>query len=538
MGKSFLRLYVLLAITITVFIIGLKTLPTIILDDLLAQHRTNVANGTFYLIRQELYSVPEDQWLNKISELQPHFGYYLALDNLDDLKLSDKQLGRIHSGITASTSDDIDSKEVLHSLMPNTNKVISVSFDQSDLEHSERTARGAFYIGFKSLKKFKPKDWQQALDEMSKEFRYPLTLIPLNKLNLKKEYVNIIRNGGTYGENPRNNGETYYKRIPDSDFVVKAGPIHVNTLIVDLFYYSMAFLAIMIALALYIWMRPISNDLIQLSNAALSFGNGQFDTRINVGKNSAIVRVTDTFNGMADRIKKLIDSHKELTNAVSHELRTPISRLRFAIEMLKESNDTATTQKYINSMNTDIDELDSLVTELLTYAQFDRETPELNLESVNFGAWINNFTEHHQIEINNINLQLEKDLLLDNTNIVIDSKLVHRAISNLLTNAIRYAVNNIRISAKYNETSFTISVEDDGSGIAVEDREKILEPFKRLDLSRDRRSGGCGLGLSIVKQIAAWHDGKITISESDLGGSKFNFECRQNNSISASTTDP
>ncbi len=528
MGKSFLRLYVLLAITITLFIIGLKTLPTIILDDLLAQHRTDVASGTFFLIKQELYSVPEAQWPAKIAELKPHFGYFLQLNNIADLKLSKKKLRRINSGMTASTSDELDSNEILHSLMPNTNKVISVSFDQSELEHAERTASGAFYIGFKILKQVKQQYWQQTLDNIAKEFRYPLSLIPLNELKLKTEYITTIRNGGTYGENPRDNGETYYKRIPNSDFVVKAGPIHISTLIVDLFYYAMAFLALMIALALYIWMRPISNDLIQLSNAALSFGNGQFNTRINIRKNSAILRVTQTFNGMADRIKNLIDSHKELTNAVSHELRTPISRLRFGIEMLKESNDATTRQKYINSMNTDIDELDSLVTELLTYAQFDRETPELNLETVNFKTWINDFTEHHRMQINDINLQLDDSLLTDERNIVIDSKLVNRAISNLLSNAIRYASQNIRISANYQQEQFTISVEDDGPGIAIADRIKVLEPFKRLDLSRDRRSGGCGLGLSIVKQIADWHDGKITITDSELGGSKFNFECPQN----------
>jgi signal transduction histidine kinase len=338
---------------------------------------------------------------------------------------------------------------------------------------------------------------------MAKEFKYPLSLIPLDQLKLKEEYINIISAGGTYATHPNDDGETYYKRIPDSDYVVKAGPIHVSTLIADLFYYAMGLLALMIALALFIWMRPISRDLIQLSKAAHSFGNGEFDTRIKIRKNSAILRVTETFNGMADRIKKLIDSHKELTNAVSHELRTPISRLRFAMEMLKQSKDTETTQKYIEDMNIDIDELDNLVTELLTYAQFDREEPALKINTVDYDEWINQFTEHQRLNILDINLHLEKDSDLSSKTIEVDTKLLHRAISNLLSNAIRYASNDIKINAGFCNDCFTISVEDDGPGIAVDDREKILEPFTRLDLSRDRRSGGCGLGLSIVKQIAS-----------------------------------
>lgn len=528
MGRSFIRLYILLVLTITLFIIGLKTLPSIILDDVLAKYQTNIAKGTFYLIKQELYTVPEAQWQNKVKELKLHFGYYFKLQNITDLKLSEKQLERINSGMAASTQDEFKATKILHSLIPGTKKIISIAFDETGLENFERSARGTYYLGNKLLKKQKRKDWDKTLHDMAKIFGYPLELIAIDKLTLKKEYVEIIRSGGTYAEHPRDDGETYYKKLPDTDFVIKAGPVHVSTFIVDLFYYAMALLALMIALALYIWMRPISKDLTQLSKAAYSFGKGQFDVKINVRKNSAIVRVAETFNSMTNRIKKLIDSHKELTNAVSHELRTPISRLRFGIEMLKQSNNAVTTQKYIDSMNTDIDELDSLVTELLTYAQFDREKPELNLESLHFESWINNFTEHHRMALFEINLHLEKNENLNNKKITIDSKLIHRAISNLITNAIRYASKNIRISTRHSNESFTISVEDDGPGVPVDDREKILEPFKRLDFSRDRRSGGCGLGLSIVKQIAGWHNGKITISDSTLGGAKFNFECPQN----------
>ncbi|MFV2060129.1 MAG: ATP-binding protein [Gammaproteobacteria bacterium] len=525
MGRSFVRLYIFLAITIALFIIGLKTLPEILLDDILAQQISNEANGTFYLIKKELYSVPKDKWPDKIKELKPHFGYHLDLHNLSELNFSQKQIERLNSGMLATTKDTFTVAETMYSLIPDTRKVISMSYRETGLEHFERSARGAYYIGMKHLKKHPQEEWAPALKEMSKGFQYPLKLVLLNDLTLDKEYVDIIRDGGTYAKNPHGNGKTFYKRVPDSNYVIQAGPIHVSTFIVDLFHYAMALLAIMIAITIYIWMRPISKDLTQLSYAALKFGNGQFDTRIKVRKNSAILRVTETFNGMADRIKKLIDSHKELTNAVSHELRTPISRLRFGIEMLKQSKDQGTTQKYIDSMNTDIDELDSLVSELLTYAQFDREKPELKLESLHFESWINNFTEHHRLGIFEINLHLDKTNDLENKQITIDSKLIHRAISNLINNAIRYAKNDIRISASHNSDTFIISVEDDGPGVPEDDRNKILEPFTRLDFSRDRRSGGCGLGLSIVKQIAIWHNGKITISDSTLGGAKFNFEC-------------
>jgi signal transduction histidine kinase len=91
---------------------------------------------------------------------------------------------------------------------------------------------------------------------------------------------------------------------------------------------------------------------------------------------------------MADRIQSLISSHKELTNAVSHELRTPIARLRFGMEMLQDSTREEDRARFMASMNSDIDELDQLVAELLTYARFDRDRPELEFKRQEILPWL------------------------------------------------------------------------------------------------------------------------------------------------------
>ena len=95
-----------------------------------------------------------------------------------------------------------------------------------------------------------------------------------------------------------------------------------------------------------------------------------------------------------------------------------------------------------------------------------------------------------------------------------------RALSNLLRNAQKYAASAIRVTARRDGTRVTISVEDDGPGIPREERERIFEPFYRLDRSRDRATGGFGLGLSIARKAVLLHGGALQVGDSALGGAQ------------------
>jgi signal transduction histidine kinase len=259
----------------------------------------------------------------------------------------------------------------------------------------------------------------------------------------------------------------------------------------------------------------------QLDQVTAAFGRGEFDARIKVPRRSALSTLASTFNGMAERIQRLIASHKELTNAVSHELRTPIARLRFGIEMLGNARDEATRSRFIASMNADIDELDSLVAELLAYARFDRQSPRLQLERQPLQSWLRDFVEEVQEETSAINLRCKFDPEGEPLSATFEPKLIARAIGNLLRNARRYAEDQVEIRVEINGQDLQICVDDDGPGVPVADRERVFEPFTRLDTSRDRSSGGYGLGLAIVKRIAEWHGGRAFVKDSPLGGASY-----------------
>lgn len=116
---------------------------------------------------------------------------------------------------------------------------------------------------------------------------------------------------------------------------------------------------------------------------------------------------------------------------------------------------------------------------------------------------------------------------------VLDLRLMERVTDNLLNNALRYSQQRLRISLWRDGMQACLQVEDDGPGIPEKERARVLEPFVRLDPSRDRATGGCGLGLAIVHSVAVAMQGEIMITSSPLGGASFRFSWPIQHSITS-----
>ncbi|MCU7916451.1 MAG: hypothetical protein KZQ65_11310 [Candidatus Thiodiazotropha sp. (ex Gloverina cf. vestifex)] len=166
-------------------------------------------------------------------------------------------------------------------------------------------------------------------------------------------------------------------------------------------------------------------------------------------------------------------------------------------------------------------ELEELVNESLSYSRFDRERPDLVLETVTLDEWLSILL----IELNDEMLAVEVQLVSSPDNkhkqVTLDSRLMGRAVKNLLRNAHRHASNRIFLSGSCSGGETSIVVEDGGTGVPEADRERIFEPFARLDAARDRESGGVGLGLAIVNQVVRWHQDNVCVETSPLGGARF-----------------
>lgn len=288
------------------------------------------------------------------------------------------------------------------------------------------------------------------------------------------------------------------------------------------FYIAAAYLmlAVLIGIVLFFWVRPHWRDLEKLRLAAERFGDNDLSSRIQLSKRSNIRDLAEHFNLMAARIEGLIANQRELTNAVSHELRTPIARLSFELDQLKQQPDPTQNRELIADMYADLGELEEMVSELLTYASLERGATVINRENIQASSWLDSVVGSVALEAEAAGVQLLiVECQIDEVRI--EPRFMARAVINLLRNAIRYADGRVEVSLVRNDDRYEVQVNDDGPGVPVDGREKIFEPFSRLDASRDRRTGGFGLGLALVRRVSQSHGGQVEVADSPWGGASF-----------------
>lgn len=288
------------------------------------------------------------------------------------------------------------------------------------------------------------------------------------------------------------------------------------------FYIAGAYLmlAVLLGIVLYFWVRPHWRDLEKLRLAAERFGDNDLSVRIQLSKRSNIRDLAGHFNLMAARIEGLIANQRELTNAVSHELRTPIARLSFELDQLKQQPDASQNRELIADMYADLGELEEMVSELLTYASLERGATVITRENIQAANWLDSVVGSVALEAEAAGVQL---LIVDCRvdEVRIEPRFMARAVINLLRNAIRYAEQRVEVSLVRIGDQYEVQVNDDGPGVPLDGREKIFEPFSRLDASRDRRTGGFGLGLALVRRVSQSHGGQVEVGDSPWGGASF-----------------
>tara|TARA_B100000073_G_scaffold292109_1_gene255305 strand:- start:976 stop:2304 length:1329 start_codon:yes stop_codon:yes gene_type:complete len=209
------------------------------------------------------------------------------------------------------------------------------------------------------------------------------------------------------------------------------------------------------------------------------------------------------------KIQELIKKQKDLLRDVSHEVRTPLARLQIATETLQLD---AGDKRALNQIKDEILIIDQLVQDLLHLSHFDRPSKSHQIENFKVNTLIDEFIDRSKILTSTKNLSITSSSTNTNNVDVNGNKfLLDRALDNLMSNAIRYSPNNseIEIKTEIDNENCYISISDQGEGVIEESLEKIFEPFHRLDTSRNRETGGFGLGLSLVKQIVELHKGSV-----------------------------
>ncbi|KMK19801.1 sensor protein RstB [Pluralibacter gergoviae] len=376
--------------------------------------------------------------------------------------------------------------------------------------------KSSLYLMRSELREIPPRDWNKTLKELDLNLSFDLRIEPLNKFQLPDASMQHLRAGDIVALDDQ---YTFIQRIPRSHYVLAVGPVPYLYYLHEMRLLDMAliaFIAVSLAFPVFIWMRPHWQEMLRIETAAQRFGEGHLAERIHFDDMSSFARLGATFNQMADNINTLIASKKQLIDGIAHELRTPLVRLRYRLAMSDNL-----TEAESQALNRDIGQLEALIEELLTYARLDRPQNELQLTQPDLPGWI----AAHVEDIQSVNPQREVTLAQAASGDygALDMRLMERVLDNLVNNAMRYSSEKVQVSLTQRGGRATLTVDDDGPGIAPEAREQVFEPFVRLDPSRDRATGGCGLGLAIVHSIAQAMSGEVACDASSLGGARFSF---------------
>ncbi len=521
MLRIFLPLYLILAVFFISFAIATQYLPEILLSDRLNQSAEKMTRGTFYLVEQELKGLSPVQQEKVLADLQTHFKYPIHLLGMDDRHMNDNMREHLRAGKVTYLEDDDDNIFNIFKKMQSSDTVIALYFSDSQWELDHREAVGTYYLIKKRLLNYPQDEWLNIIDELQMHFGVPIRLTLMAGIQLKgKEQQRYFNNGKIIALDHESNQWRFIGKLEGSDYALIIGPIEQAITFFALLSILFFSLTLLLAIALFLWFRPLWQSINELSRTADEFGSGQLKTRAHIKQSAILGNLANQFNTMADRLDGLISGHRELTNAVSHELRTPIARMRFGLDMLEEADDVA-KQRFMSGLSSDVDDLESLVNELLHYARFEKSNPMDEQQMIAIVPWLEDVVDNAKGYAKGLKMTCHIQDISKNTSVQFSPRYMARATHNLLRNACKYGNKDIRITLELKEEHVFIHVDDDGQGIPEKERQRIFEAFTRLDKSRDKQTGGHGLGLAITQKIMLAHKGAVSVTDSSSGGARF-----------------
>jgi signal transduction histidine kinase len=292
------------------------------------------------------------------------------------------------------------------------------------------------------------------------------------------------------------------------------------------FAWMLVWVGLAVALATYPIVRTLTRRLERLQDGVQQWGEGDLSTRVPENGEDEVAFLARRFNQAAERVETLVHSHeallasqKSLLANASHELRSPLTRIRMGLELMG----AGTSPAFKAEVSRNINELDQLIEEILLASRLDAREADLGtIESVDLIGLAAEECARVDAELD-LPAELQSGAATAELAVPGISKLLRRAVRNLLENARRYGAGEIRLSLSQTDSHVAIRVSDHGPGVPVALRERIFEPFYRLPGATER-DGGVGLGLALVKAIAQRHGGRVACEDRPGGGATFVLE--------------
>lgn len=292
-----------------------------------------------------------------------------------------------------------------------------------------------------------------------------------------------------------------------------------------------AFVAVALAVAMgRVASRALSKPVEKVTRAAARIRSGDLTARTGMTGTDEIGRLGETFDGMATTIERDIKHERRLTSDVAHELRTPLMAMLVTVEAMQDDV-LPRDNEHLETVASEIRRLSRLVDAMLHLSKLENGTRELKIQTTNLVSLARNLvsSQHQMFHEKGLHLRFNDETARGELKAEVDPDLIQEALVNLLSNAMRYTNEGgwVVVSVGAERDRCVLTVRDTGIGIAPEDIPKMFSRFWRSDVSRQRVSGGLGVGLSITKEIVDRHNGTISV-ESELGkGTTFTIRIPQ-----------
>jgi len=277
-------------------------------------------------------------------------------------------------------------------------------------------------------------------------------------------------------------------------------------------------LLLLVGVATWVLVGRTLDPVERIRRRVSEIGGSTVSDRIPVpGTDDEIARLAVTMNEMLGRLDASQRTQRRFVADASHELRSPLTTLSAAVELAGSDPTPATWQDLSPVMNSEIDRMNRLVSDLLLLARADEHSIPLHLEEVDLDDVVGR-------EVSRLRTvtSLAVEARVRPTRVIGDLNRLSQVVTNLTDNAARHATSSVRLELAPDPDAgpdgALLVVQDDGPGVPVEERERVFERFVRLDDSRGRGSGGTGLGLAIARELVLAHGGSVRIVDAPAGG--------------------
>jgi signal transduction histidine kinase len=282
----------------------------------------------------------------------------------------------------------------------------------------------------------------------------------------------------------------------------------------------------------YFFGRTMLRPLAATSRAARQIADGDLDISLPKSRVREVAEVSDAFESMSAALRNSLEEQAEqeqerrlFIGAVAHDLRTPLFALRGYLEGIESGVASTPEQqaRYLGVAREKADALELLISDLFDFSRLEYLDQAPNREPLDLAALFRKLVDGIQPRATAKSVTISVETGTDPCTVDADSHLLTRAIENLLDNALRFTPNGgtVRVTCAATQTGITFSIADSGPGIAAADLPNLFAPLYRGESSRNRRTGGAGLGLTIARRILLAHDGDLTAANRSEGGAVF-----------------